>query len=85
MESGNDYQHKTLSSDQIREIEKTRNKMQQARQDISKQLLEERSSDCEVRTYLRTYVRTYVSFNIITAQEALQYSINSLPFRRNMC
>jgi hypothetical protein len=54
MESGNDYQHKALTSDQIREIEKTRNRMQQARQDISKQLLEERSSDCEVRTYVRT-------------------------------
>ena len=50
MESGSDYPYHSLSSDQLREVEKTRNKLQQARQDISKQLLSERTVDCEVRT-----------------------------------
>jgi hypothetical protein len=50
MESGNDFPFQNLSPDQLREIERTRNKLQQTRQDISKQLLSDRTADCEVRS-----------------------------------
>ena len=49
MESGNDMSYLELTREQLREVEKTKNKLQQARQDISKQLMAERTSDCEVR------------------------------------
>ena len=54
MESGNDMSYLELTREQLREVEKTKNKLQQARQDISKQLMAERTSDCEVRLSMLT-------------------------------
>jgi hypothetical protein len=48
MESGRDCDICQYSSEQLREVEKTKNKLQQARQELGKQLMNERTAGCQI-------------------------------------
>ena len=73
MDSGSDCSYLHLNKEQLREVEKTKNKLQQTRQDLSKELLSERSSDCDVRrlhcldvfTQIHLFLKLHLSYNSI--------------------